>query len=265
MKLVNESRKKAYRDGECTICAPYNTATTADRYNWGYVFLDCTVETLSETFNFARAWGGEPKATYINTKVLEPSRLIPTRFTIDGMNVAAADFNEYNTTDAEGNVISPASNVLTFKHDTGNNTFETILTADEASQFTVANIFGSWAPDVTCAQQATTAAISDDKHTLTWEGAGTATAYLVSINGEAPVITQDTSLTINGEIKSAKVRVANARGGFGPAALAGDATSIEAINAETTREGKLYNLAGMQVSDDYKGIVIRNGVKIIKR
>ena len=117
----------------------HNTATTADRYNWGYVFLDCTVETLSETFNFARAWGGEPKATYINTKVLEPSRLIPTRFTIDGMNVAAADFNEYNTTDAEGNVISPASNVLTFTHKTGNNTFETILTADEASQFTVAN------------------------------------------------------------------------------------------------------------------------------
>ena len=265
VKLVNESRKKDYRNGECTICAPYNTATTADRYNWGYVFLDCTVETLSETFNFARAWGGEPKATYINTKVLEPSRLIPTRFTIDGMNVAAADFNEYNTTDAEGNVISPASNVLTFTHKTGNKTFETILTADEASEFTVANIFGSWAPDVTCAQQTTTAAISDDKHTLTWEGAGTATAYLVSINGEAPVITQDTSLTINGEIKSAKVRVANARGGFGPAALAGDATSIEAINAETTREGKLYNLAGMQVSDDYKGIVIRNGVKIIKR
>ena len=56
--------------------------------------------------------------------------------------------------------------------------------------------------------------------------------------------------------------MANARGGFGPAALAGDATSIEAINAETTREGKLYNLAGMQVSDDYKGIVRRNITRV---
>lgn len=265
VKLVNESRAKDEKSGECTICAPYNTATTADRYNWGYVFLDCTVETLSKTFNFARSWGGESKATYINTKVLDPSAIVPSRFTTAGMNVAASAFKEYNTVDAEGNVISPASNVMKFTHSTGNKEYETILTADEAAQFTVANIFGSWAPDVICEQQTTTAAISDDKHTLTWRGARTATAYLVSINGEAPVITQETSLTINGEITSATVRVANGRGGFGPAAVVGDATSIDAVNAETGKAGKLYNLAGMQVSDDYKGIVIQNGVKIIKR
>ena len=265
VKLVNESRKKDEKDGECTICAPYNTATTADRYNWGYVFLNCTVETFSETFNFARSWGGESKATYINTKVLDPSAIAPSRFTAAGMNVAASSFKEYNTMDAEGNVISPASNVMIFTHSTGNKEYETILTEKEASEFTVANIYGSWAPDATCKQLSTSATLSADKHTVSWTEVAEAKAYLVSINGEAPVITQATSLTIDGDITSAKVRVANGRGGFGPAALVGEAASVEAIDAETGKAGKLYNLAGMEVTEDYKGFVIQNGVKMLKK
>ena len=155
---------------------------------------------------------------------------------------------------------------MKFTHSTGDNEYETILTAEEAARFTVANIFGTWAPDAICAQQTTTATISDDKHTLTWDATTRASrTYLVSINGEAPVITQDTSLTINGEITSATVRVANARGGFRPAATAGNASSIDAVNAEAANAGKLYNLAGMKVSENYKGIVIQNGVKTVKR
>ena len=155
---------------------------------------------------------------------------------------------------------------MKFTHSTGDNEYETILTAEEAARFTVSNIFGTWAPDAICAQQTTTATISDDKHTLTWDATTRASrTYLVSINGEAPVITQDTSLTINGEITSATVRVANARGGFRPAATAGNASSIDAVNAEAANASKLYNLAGMKVSENYKGIVIQNGVKTVKR
>lgn len=265
VKLVNESRAKDEKSGDCTICAPYNTATTADRYNWGYVFLDCTVETLSKTFNFGRSWGGESKATYINTKVLDPSAIAPSRFTTGGMNVAASSFKEYNTMDAEGNVISPASNVMTFTHSTGDKTYETILTEAEAAEFTIKNIYGSWAPDATCKQFSTSANIAADKHSISWTEVPEAKAYLVSINGEAPVITQATSLNIDGEITSAKVRVANVRGGFGPAALAGEASSVEAIDAENGKAGKLYNLAGMEVTEDYKGFVIQNGVKMLKK
>ena len=229
------------------------------------VFLDCTVETLSQTFNFGRAWGGESKATYINTKVLDPSAIAPSRFTAAGMNVTASSFKEYNTIDTEGNVISPASNVMTFTHSSGNKEYETILTADEAAKFTVANIFGTWAPDAACAQQTTTATISDDKHTLTWGAARTATVYLFCINGEAPVLTQDTSLNIDGDITSATVRAANSKGGFGPTATAGEAAAVEGIDAEMPEDGRMYNLTGMQVSDGYKGIVIRNSVKTVRR
>ena len=264
VRLVNESRSKDQASGECTICAPYNTATTADRYNWGYVFLDCTVETRSASFNFGRSWGGESKATYINTTILDPSTLSKSRFTASGMNVAAAAFKEYNTMDAKGSTISPASNKMTFTHSTGNKTYETILTAEEAAEFTVEKIYGSWAPNSICAQLTTTATISEDKHTLTWTGEET-TVCLVSINGEAPVITQGTNLTIEGEIVSATVRVANARGGFGPAAIASETTAVKGIETETAKGGKLYNLTGMEVTKDYKGIVILKGTKMIRK
>ena len=58
---------------------------------------------------------------------------------------------------------------MKFTHSTGDKEYETILTAEEAARFTVANIFGTWTPDAICAQQTTTATISDDKHTLTWD------------------------------------------------------------------------------------------------
>lgn len=180
------------------------------------------------------------------------------------MNVAAAAFKEYNTMDAKGNTISPASNKMTFTHSTGNKTYETILTAEEAAEFTVEKIYGSWAPNSICAQLTTTATISEDKHTLTWTGEET-TVCLVSINGEAPVITQGTSLTIEGEIVSATVRVANARGGFGPAAIASETTAVKGIETETAKGGKLYNLTGMEVTKDYKGIVILKGTKMIRK
>ena len=262
VKLVNESRKKDIKNGDCTICAPYNTATTAERYNWGYVFLDCTVETLSETFNFGRSWGGESKATYINTKVLDPSAIAKSRFTASGMNVAASAFKEYNTMDANGNVISPESNVMTFTHKTGNKTYETILTEAEAAEFTVKNIYGTWAPDVTASQkEASAISLSEDKKTLSWT-ADEAPAYLVIINDDAPVLVESTSYTYDGEIKKASVRVANSRGGFGPAKEYSTATGIGAVNA--SREGRLYNVAGLEVNAGFKGIVIKDGKKYIQ-
>ena len=45
----------------------------------------------------------------------------------------------------------------------------------------------------------------------------------------------------------------------------GTSTAIETITSEPQTAGKSYNLLGLPVGDDYKGIVIRDGKKIIVR
>ena len=44
----------------------------------------------------------------------------------------------------------------------------------------------------------------------------------------------------------------------------GTSTGISSIEATSAQNGKIYNLAGQQVSDSYKGLVIKNGKKYVK-
>ena len=44
----------------------------------------------------------------------------------------------------------------------------------------------------------------------------------------------------------------------------GASTGISSIEATSAQNGKTYNLAGQQVSDSYKGMVIKNGKKYVK-
>ncbi len=41
-------------------------------------------------------------------------------------------------------------------------------------------------------------------------------------------------------------------------------TGISNISVDSAKAGKTYNLAGQQVSDSYKGLVIKNGKKYVK-
>ena len=292
-KFVNESRSKDKVDGDCTIAAPYNTATTDARYNWGYVFLDCSVETKSKTFNFARSWGGESKATFINTTLLDGNKFKDdNHFTIAGMNVAAASFKEYNTIavneDGTTTQLTPDSKEVTFTHSSGNKTYDIVLTANEVKNYTVANIFGQWEPDYISTQcSISDLTLSADKKTATWETAvptHTTTAQLsaeATNKAEAQLVnvvyvdgTTDTQLVSSTQFKGEKeisaitVRAANARGGFGPATTTSAATGIKAVDATATTAaatGKTYNLSGQEVNASYRGIVIQNGTKYMQK
>lgn len=225
-KFVNESRAKDSNTGSDVIAAPYTSASC----QWGYVFLDCSVESACKDFTFARSWGGDSKAQYIRTKILDNS-LNASRWTVGGMNIAAYKFKEFGTMDKDGNITTPASNVVNFTHSSGNKEYETVLSAVEAAGYTVENIYGTWAPDKKCAQ------VTD--------------------------VTQGTVFLADGKITtvcpaSGKVRVANERGGFGPEIDLGS-TAITAIEAGAagkhgkyikdgavviTSNGKTFNLAG---------------------
>lgn len=283
--LVNESRSASGNTGSDVIAAPYTTAGL-----WGYVFLDCTVRSESKDFTFARSWGGESKATFIRTRVLDNS-LSASRWTASGMNVAAYAFKEYQTTDANGSVTTPASNVVNFTHSTGNRSYETVLTDEEAAQYTVANIYGEWAPDQTAAQ----AVIADDSDLK-----ALADAYIVNIattdelnvqellptrltDALIPEILEQAELVGFDRIQTIQLRAANSRGGFGPvyefynkanavngksgfAPLYTSYTGIETIETQATQAGPIFDLQGREINRPAAGqLYIQNGVKRVQK
>ncbi len=251
-KFVTEKRS-ADGSGECTIAAPYTDASN----KWGYVMLNCTVDAISQSFNYGRAWGGVPRLAYINTTLLQPDKISAKRFTVAGMNVAADKFVEYNTTDAEGNVVSPASNVLKFTKDKTTNEMETILTAEQASEYTLENIFPTWTPDQD-AKQLTTGPLKSSGTTLSWEAVEGAKAYAVFRNGNFVAMTRSCEYAFSeGKADEYTVRVANAMGGFGVSSST--ATGIHNANS-VSGAGVLstlyYTTDGVRVDGNRNGVMI---------
>ncbi|MBQ8712564.1 MAG: pectin esterase [Prevotella sp.] len=135
-----ESRETTEGKGDVTIAAPNGAKKV------GYVMDHCTVDCHSATFNWGRSWGAFSGLVWMNTTLKQPSKLVSSRFTVAGMNSSADAFYEYNTVDQSGNVLTPASKIIEFTHETGNKKYETILTAAEASNYTKEKVFED-APD----------------------------------------------------------------------------------------------------------------------
>lgn len=224
VKFVNEAVKNT------TIAAPNNAK------KFGYVMNNCVIETLCSQFNFGRSWGAYSGLAWLNTTILQPSKLASSRFTTAGMNCAADRFVEYNSMDKDGNRITPASNKLNFTHSAGNKSYETVLTDVEAEEYAIDKVFPDWNPESIAAQ----AEYSPNEDT---EG----NVYLVDgkiYAGELP------------EGNGIKVRKANSRGGFGPE-IEVTTTGIDAASAAAAVSTQRYDLQGQPVADSYKGISIK--------
>ena len=251
--------RNADGSGECTLTAP--STDVAGGNQWGYVFSGCTINSLAERFNYGRAWNDRPRCAYINTTLLQPERLNSTRWTTGGMNVPADKFVEYNTMDESGKVISPESLVLTFKKDSKENTFETILTAEEAAEYDIDNVFADWTPDEYTVQKQM-GLLRGEGTTLTWDAVDGAIAYAVFMNGTYVGMTTTNSISVDAAATDASfdgytVRAANAHGGFGPASST--TTAISGVEGETENVASTayYSLQGSRVGKSYKGVVIK--------
>ena len=177
-------------------------------------------------------------------------------------------FHEYNTKDAEGNAIT-GHKLDACKGAEGSHA----LYIDEATAntYTIDNVLGSWAAT---AQQQTAQleapAATYANGNVTWTPANNgATAYPIEKNGAFAGITAGSSfaITIDAEKDNLTIRAANGRGGFGEAKqVEGTASGIHAVKAAIERGEKvIYNLAGQRVDAAYKGLVIRDGVKIMQK
>ena len=282
-KLVTESRKKGEKNGEATITA--HQPRTGEKF--GYVFNNCTIDNQAATFNFGRAWGGasgataRPMVTYLNTTLLQPTEIIATRFIIKGMNDQSGVFHEYNSVDANGSVVSPNSNSQTFTDKNGQDaqTYETILTKEEAANYSIEKVLGSWAATA----QATTKQVEAptdaklENGTITWTAVEGAASYAITADGELLAIVDGTttSYTITETPAASRradgnitytIRAANARGGFGEARTVTDATAIEKVKADEKIDWNnqvVYDLQGRRVKNASKGVFIINGHKVI--
>jgi pectin methylesterase-like acyl-CoA thioesterase len=264
-KLVNESRSLTPKSGSVTIAAPY----TDESNKFGYVFESCTIENLAKEFNFGRAWGGVARLAYLNTTINQPSEVTSTRFTAAGMNVAADKFVEYNSVDSLGNVVSPASNVVKFTKDKTTNEMETILTAEQASEYSLDKVFTDWTP-ATLAAQVAPATVSNADGVISWDAVEGAKAYAVVVDGVVAAIVEGTTYTVADKAETIEVRAANEMGGFGEAVKAQATTSVDNVIAADVVSTQYYNLQGIRVADNAKGVVVRvqtlsNGKQVVTK
>ena len=244
--LLNKSRSATGSTGDCTITAA-NTSSNLK----GYVFNGCTIETESKTFNFGRSWG-TAKTAFLNTTI-NSGKLAATRWTVAGMNSAPVSYKEYNTVDKSGNGMNtPASNIIEFTHSTGNNTMETVLSAEEAQEYALDKFFTDWNPAAIAAQE-----------TIDTENFDPEAVYLVENNGAFVALVKGSALSA---YTQGTVRKANARGGFGAASDLSLVTGIKnaASMEQTTHHTAIYDVLGRRLTTLQKGINIVDGKKIAK-
>lgn len=250
---------------ECKIVNEVRGSATITANSELYVFNNCTVENNANTYNFGRAWSNNPTCIFLNTTLLDPSKLVAKRWLETGINCNYTLAGEYGTKNASGQNITPASNVVTFNKN-GNTTIETILTAEQAEQYTIDYVLGEWA--ATAQQQAKQleapkATYANGK--VTWTPANNgAIAYALFKNGEFVGITEDASFDITlGTEDELTIRAANARGGFGPAAVVTSEASAISSTKTATTDDAIYTLQGVRVKNVTRGLYIKGGKTIV--
>lgn len=253
--IIQVEKRNADGKGECTLTAP---ATKAGK-RYGYVFSGCTIMNYAEKYNFGRAWQGEPRCAYINTTVND-NKLNANRWTAGGMSVVAKEFVEYNTMDMNGNVVSPASKVIEFTKDNNKNKMETILTAEQAAEYTIDKVFPSWNPRELATQVAAPVS-SYNNGEITWGAVDGAIAYAVFNKGQLVAVTSETSLRLDSvnDDDDYTIRSVNSMGGMGVALGVDGLSSIQDVFVSETEvvDVVYYNLQGVKVNADYKGIVVK--------
>ena len=224
--FVNESRSADGKTGSDVITAPYTDASN----KFGYVFNNCTIENKAASFSLGRAWGGNSTSVWLNTTMNQPKEIVSTRFTLEGMNVAAYKFKEYNSVDKDGNVVSPASLVETFTKGSQSYTYDIILSDEEAAGFTLDKVFTNWAPAEIAKQAIAPGFVKLDGTSLTWEDNKATKLWAVLKNGEVIDFVTTASYTVDDATAVYAVRAANEMGGLSEAVVANSYITVTLAN-----------------------------------
>ena len=175
-------------------------------------------------------------------------------------------FYEYGSVDKDGNEIDLS---VRGNSPTSTNTYVPVITSEEAKNFTIMNVLGGsdgWLPtDYTVLTNAPV--VSVNGKTLSWEADDQVRCYVIFKDGQYVANTIETSYTVaDGGVYT--IRTANEMGGLSTesTSVTVGGTSINALrNGSQFFTNARYNMNGQRVSDNYKGIVIMNGTKLVNR
>ena len=248
VKLVNESVKATHITANSEL----------------YVFNNCFVQNDSPSYDWGRAWSDNPVCVFLNTTLSDGgTKMIGTRWGLNGINCDYSVAGEYGTKDIDGNDITPASNNITFsKKGTAMNT---ILDASALETYSIENVLGDWATEAQqSVKQVEAPTATYDEGVVSWVPANNgAIAYALFKNGEFVGLTEGSSIEVEAnEEDELTIRAANARGGFGEAKVVTFATGIEEVNAENnvfSTDNAIYNTQGMRLQKVQRGVNIING------
>lgn len=188
------------------IVAPSHKTGTA----WGYVFMNNKITAPAPANGtsvwLGRPWKDAPKTVFINTT---SEVTIPAAGWYYKMGAIPAVFADYNTMDADGNLLDLSHRIEDYEYDekdASGNVSGTVkgkakksLTDEEAAQYTIKNVLSgtdSWQP------QAVTEKTAQPKpqvseHTVSWEKDNYAICYIVYKDGKVADFTTENQYTVS--------------------------------------------------------------------
>lgn len=167
------------RNGNNIVAA--STEAAANGYSgqeWGYVFNECSIKSESDNmlrfedknWTLARAWGGSPACTFLNTRMYtQPKSYGWGKMTTN----LVLRFHEYNSKDAAGNALSLATRSLA-SCSPAIGSDDCVLTDEQATEYTLRNVVGGYdafEPDKLCVQidAASRTKVDKDDNNEIWE------------------------------------------------------------------------------------------------
>ena len=256
---------------ECDIQICMNTggyiAVPSKSIKYGYVFSNCTVHCESSSLNgkyyLGRPWGqGTPSALWINTKMQYAPSPIGWAEMSNGW---PKRFAEYNSMTISGTTVDLSGRKTIFGDNHPNNP---VLTAEEAAEASdMKNMFGEWDPTYYTEQASAPQNVKLDNstQTITWDNSNYVFCWAIVKNSSIVAFTTEPRYIVDDLTATYAVRAANEMGGLGEPteAVLKDDTSIGEQPIVTTAKDDTFNLQGIRVKANKKGVYIQNGKKIV--
>ena len=243
---------------------PITAPSTSPSLKHGYVFQNCTISG-KDGYTLGRPWQNEPRAFFLNTTM--KAKCADKGW--DKMGNLPTHFFEYNSMDAQGNVLDLSGRK---NSETSTNSYSPILDEKYAPYFIVENVIGlkeSYLPtDYTAELAAPNVVYSNGA--FSWEAVEDAVAYIIYCDGNYVAKTTSTTWSPSDAEAAALSRAAaptytvqaiSHRGAKGAASTPMTSTGISDITADGAAGDVVatdyFNAQGQRVTPDTKGFRLR--------
>lgn len=265
------------KDGGYIVAPNHNGATT----RWGYVFNNTTIDSnyfdpSTGKIYLGRPWHNQPVTVFLHTEMKVGAYSGYWYPTMGGIPKLWA---VYDIWDKNGNKMSETSIEDYYYTESGNKVegkAKNYLTAEEAAQYTIANVMagdgtnnaetGKWNP-MAIVEKTAVPEVSVDANTITWEKDDYAICYVVTVNGKPVAFPTEATYTGNeGDVVTVQsVNENGALSAMSKAVTLQSSTGVDEVISEDAqpRVSKgTFTLDGRAVSTKIAGkVYVEDGIK----